>query len=312
MSGIGIVLNPHSRSNKRHPGRAERLGFIVGDRGSCYETNSLEDVARLAGEFKEKGIEVLGISGGDGTLHKTLTAFINVYGDAPLPKIAFLRGGTMNNTAGLIGVHGTPEKILSDLIVKYHENKDFNTTELNMINVNGYYGFLFGMGIVTKFLQEFEEKTKGDTRPIWAALLLIKHMIGSLFNSKAACELGARMDARVSVNGEELPFKNYSMLFAGTIESLCFNFRPLWLARTLEKEFHFMGLSATPRQVVSLFPKAAFMKPIRAPYVIDRVGDKMTIDFPEPQLYSIDGDFPEPAVKHIAISMGPKLTCILS
>lgn len=93
MPGIGVVLNPYSRSNRKNPWRAEELGFIVGDKGSCHATHSIEDVEILAGQFKERQIEVLGLSGGDGTYQKTLTTFVKVYGAAPLPKIALLGGG---------------------------------------------------------------------------------------------------------------------------------------------------------------------------------------------------------------------------
>ena len=110
MAGIGIILNPKARSYKHNPGRMERLGFIVGDKASCHATQDVLDVEALAKEFKEKEIEILGISGGDGTNHVTLTTFINVYGDKPLPKVAFLRGGTMNNVANALGVKGLPEK----------------------------------------------------------------------------------------------------------------------------------------------------------------------------------------------------------
>ena len=99
MSGIGIILNPHSRSNRQNPERIKRLGFIVGDKGSCKLTNDIRDLPEIVHEFREKQIDILGISGGDGTNHCTLTTFINEYKDTPLPTIAFLRGGTMNAIA---------------------------------------------------------------------------------------------------------------------------------------------------------------------------------------------------------------------
>ena len=56
MPGIGVILNPYSRSNRKNPGRAERLGVIVGDKGSCHATRDISDVERLAQGFKEKGV----------------------------------------------------------------------------------------------------------------------------------------------------------------------------------------------------------------------------------------------------------------
>src|SRR3989338_9471201 len=91
MPGIGVILNPYSRSNRKNPGRAERLGFIVGDKGSCHATRDISDVERFAQEFKERGVEILGLSGGDGTYQRTLTTFVKIYGETPLPQIALYR-----------------------------------------------------------------------------------------------------------------------------------------------------------------------------------------------------------------------------
>ena len=48
MPGIGIVLNPHSKKHKKDPDKIKRLGFIVGDRGSCLATEDLADLRRVA------------------------------------------------------------------------------------------------------------------------------------------------------------------------------------------------------------------------------------------------------------------------
>ena len=68
---------------------------------------------------QEGGVEILGLNGGDGTNHVTLSAFIRVYGDTPRSKNAFLRGGTMNTVDDACGIFGTPETPLYNLIEKY-------------------------------------------------------------------------------------------------------------------------------------------------------------------------------------------------
>ena len=40
MAGIGLITNPRSRVNKRDPGQARRLGYLLGSRGA----GSLVDV----------------------------------------------------------------------------------------------------------------------------------------------------------------------------------------------------------------------------------------------------------------------------
>src|SRR5258706_1175340 len=104
MTGIGVILNPKSRRNLRDPRASTRLARTLGDHGVVREARSIDELHRIAEDFKRLRIDVLGISGGDGTNHVTLTGFINVYGGMAPPPIAFLRGGTMNTLAQPHGI----------------------------------------------------------------------------------------------------------------------------------------------------------------------------------------------------------------
>lgn len=311
MPGIGIILNPYSRSNKKNPDRIKRMGFIVGDKGSCHLTETLDQVRELAYEFKEKKIDILGISGGDGTNHKTLTEFLAVYGDEPLPRIAFLRGGTMNNLANQLGILGAPEKVLSNLILKYHENEPFRETKINMIKVNGLYGFLFGMGLISRFIDVYQNVEGGPT-PLRAARLLTQAMLSSIFNGKFAQHLCERFDAKITVDGEPMPFKNYMMIFSGTMETLGFNFRPLYRANTSEGKFQTVAISATGRQLLTTFPNALLARPSNSEHYADEMGSHVVLELEKPMSYTIDGDAPESTSDKIDITTGPLLTCIVS
>src|SRR5215471_13326780 len=104
VPGIGLITNPRSRVNLRDPGRPRRLSYLIGSHGQAEATRTLDDLYRVCEEFRKERIDVLGISGGDGTLHHTLTAMIRTYGsDQSLPPIAILRGGTMNTIARSFG-----------------------------------------------------------------------------------------------------------------------------------------------------------------------------------------------------------------
>ena len=113
MSGIGVVINPKSRRNLRDPGAALRLARQLGDHGVVRAAHFIDELYRIAADFRRDNIDVLAISGGDGTNHVTLTGFIDVYGGHVMPQVALLRGGTMNTVANSVGVrHGRPEGLL--------------------------------------------------------------------------------------------------------------------------------------------------------------------------------------------------------
>src|SRR3982751_5036060 len=99
MPGIGLITNPRSRVNRKDPSRLRRLGYLIGSHGQSQATRSLDDLHRVCEDFHRERIDVLGISGGDGTMHHTLTAMVRAYGTDPLPPVAIPRGGTMNTVA---------------------------------------------------------------------------------------------------------------------------------------------------------------------------------------------------------------------
>ena len=104
VRGIGVILNPRSKRNLRirAPPSGSRARWAItascGPRGRATISRASP---RTSASSK---IDVLGISGGDGTNHVTITGFLEVYADEPLPPLAFLRGGTMNTVANSVGV----------------------------------------------------------------------------------------------------------------------------------------------------------------------------------------------------------------
>lgn len=311
MSGIGIIINPYSRSHRKDPERARKMGFIVGDRGSCHSTETLDEVRTLAREFKEREVDILGISGGDGTNHRTLSVFLDVYGDKPLPKIALLRGGTMNNLANQLGIKGKTEKILSSLILKYHEGIPFKEVGINMIRVNGAYGFLFGMGLISRFIKVYQDVEGGPT-PFRGAMLLARAVFSSIINGRFARRLAERFDCRITIEGKPAPFKNYMMIFAGTMSTLGFNFKPLYRSTSVEGKFQSICISATGRQLLYTFPRVFFALPARSEHLIDEMTSDMVLEFESPMEYTVDGDFADKPADRIEITTGPALTMIVS
>lgn len=308
MPGIGVILNPHSKRNKKDPSHMKRMGFIVGDKASCKATEDLEDLRRVADEFKTRDIDILAISGGDGTNHYTLTTFLQVYGEKPLPKIALLKGGTLNTVATSFGIWGTPEKLLSDLVIKYHEDIPFNTRDAYLLKVNDSYGFIFGIGVIYNFMEVYY--SGGTPSPAKAALTLLRAVSSALFNTEFARGLFRRFDAKVTVDGTLWDFRTYSALYAGSINQIGFNFKTFYLVDQVPGHFHAIGFSLPPRSILPHIPKMFLGQPSHCPNFLETAATKMTIELDEPLPYQIDGDL-LPAQSRFDIEIGPKLTLII-
>lgn len=308
MPGIGVILNPYSRKYARNPQKAKRMGFIVGDKASCKETEDLEDLRRVAEEFKTRDIDILAISGGDGTNHCTLTTFINVYGDKPLPKIALLRGGTLNTVANTMGVKGSSEGILSNLLVKYHEDIPFETRQAMLTKINDEYGFIFGMGVLFNFMDHYYRSE--NLSPTHATGTLIHSVFSAIGNGLFARKMFDRFDGEVTVNGKRWPFANYSALYTGSINQIGLNFMVYYLTDKNPDMFHAAGFSLPPRNVLTYVPRMYLGKPSGCPNMIEEAATEMIIKLKKPLPYTIDGDM-KPASDTFHITSGPKLTVLV-
>ena len=156
MAGIGVIVNPKSRRNLRDPGAALRLARKLGDHGVLRRASSIDELYRIAEDFRRLDIDVLAISGGDGTGHVTLTGFLDVYGGAMVPQVALLRGGTMNTVANSVGVpRGGPEGLLARLVRAYARRAilPLAGVERRVMCVRpeggrAQYGYLFGTSLL--------------------------------------------------------------------------------------------------------------------------------------------------------------------
>lgn len=308
MAGIGVILNPHSKKYKKDPQKAKKMGFIVGDKASCKKTEDLDDLKRVAEEFKSKDVHILAISGGDGTIHCTLTSFLEVYGEKPLPSIYLLRGGTVNTIASTFGVKGKPEKLLSDLLVKYHEDIPFTEKKLQLTKINNQYGCLFGMGLAHSFMSYYYRNP--DPSPLIAMKTAAKVASSSLINGKTALELCRRFDAEIWVDGKKWPYQNYTNLITGSIAQVGLNFRIFhYLQQKPTGFFHTMGFSIPPRAVIPYMFRMYKGLKSNCPHLLEAPAKHMTIRLNKPLPYMIDGDMKDP-LDFFEVSAGPTLNLL--
>src|SRR5262249_42763849 len=143
------------------------------------ESRDEGDLARIARRFRRDGIEVLAISGGDGTAGAVLSAFRDVYGSTPWPDVALLRGGTMNTVANGLGVpRRAPHELLAAL-ADAHEGGETDRTPRATMDVGGRLGFLFGTGVFASFLTEYYARG-GGAPTAWTAAQTLSAMAASV------------------------------------------------------------------------------------------------------------------------------------
>jgi diacylglycerol kinase family enzyme len=325
VSGIGVVLNPRSRRNLRDPRAAARLARRLGDHGVVRECASLDALYRTAEDFKKLEIDVLGISGGDGTNHVTITGFLDVYEGTALPQLAFLRGGTMNTVANSVGVRrGRPEGLLARVIRSYAARASmpaleggvegaFDIVERHVMRIGSvapgstpHYGFLFGTGVVAGFLAEYYRDE--EPSPMVAAKTLARAIGSALVRGEMVKRMARPFRGTVSLeSGGKWEERDYLAVAAGTIDQIGLGFRPFHRYAERPKVFHMVGIHATPMGFVRELPRIWRAEPMRPNKTYESVETRAIVRSTEPTTkYMIDGDLHE-TKGDIELAIGPRV-----
>jgi diacylglycerol kinase family enzyme len=304
VPGIGVVTNPRSRMNKRDPASMRKLGYLIGSRGSAEATRDLDDLYRVAEEFKRAEIDILGINGGDGTIHHTLTAFVKTYGEQPLPAVAILRGGTMNTIANSYGIKGDPARLLFEVVDKYHNNEPFDMLEKEILAVGDAYGCIFGTGIIYNFLEAYYGT--GNPSPSVAAKLILRAVASALVGGPLVRRMTRRFRARVTVDGDTWARDDFLSVAAACVEQIGLGFRPFYRWQQ-QSAFQILGIHApSALGFISELPRIHRGRPMRRDKVIDAVAREVVFENDGPIEYIIDGDS-YTADRRLRLGLGPKL-----
>ncbi|MGH6933516.1 MAG: diacylglycerol/lipid kinase family protein, partial [Dongiaceae bacterium] len=115
MSRIGIIINPRSQQNRR--GLAGLRAILMRHSDAVHvEIESIEQIPQALADFAARGVELVGISGGDGTVQAVITALLNGRAFEQPPAVAVLPAGMTNLIAANVGLQGRPDRALSRLL----------------------------------------------------------------------------------------------------------------------------------------------------------------------------------------------------
>ncbi|HEX8790479.1 MAG TPA: diacylglycerol kinase family protein [Polyangiaceae bacterium] len=319
MPGIGVVLNPRSRRNLRDPRAADRLARRLGDAGVVRQANSIDELYRIAEDFRRDDIDVLAISGGDGTNHVTLTGFLDVYAGHTMPQVALLRGGTMNTVANSVGVrHGRPEGLLGRLIRDYAQQASMplENIERHVMRIaptdgtKAHYGFLFGTGVVHGFLAEYY--AGGDPTPLVAAKVLARGIGSAMIGGQTIRRMAKPFRGSVKLgDGATWEERDYLAVAAGTIAHIGLNFKPFHRYEELPGHFHMLGIHASPWSFVKDLPRIHRGEPMRPGKTFDALLKRAVVRSADGHMrYMIDGDLHE-APGDVEVTIGPKVKLVV-
>jgi diacylglycerol kinase (ATP) len=293
MPGIGVICNRNAGKHNPFCKHLDtRLTSLIGTDGSLRETTSVDEIDQIANDFLANNIDILGICGGDGSNHFTLSTFIRVYNGAPLPKVAFLCGGTHNSHAASIGIHGNPEKLLENIVRKYRNGAAFELTHRNILQVNDGTAVRYGFTLATGFMHRFMEDLvvhEGDSVAKTAGKLF--SWIGSwIIHGEKIRSAFEPQPAQVTVDHQCLAWERINGVSTSAMERLGLGFAPYPRAGEKRGYFPFNVLRVSPTTFIRLMWD---YKKSRIPTHPDQINDICTSLLLEAQTevgYVLDGE----------------------
>lgn len=306
---IAVFVNPRSRSNRRDPGLAARLGRAVDGAGRIIATRTLEELDQAARLLAEAPPQVIAVHGGDGTLHVALTALLRAFGDRPLPPLALLGGGTMNVVASSLQIRARAIPFLRQLSATLRAGRAPVTIPRRCLQVGDRFGFVFGNGVLANFLVEYYGGEHGYG-PARALYLMFRLFCSAIIRGPFMRRVFRRFRGRVVVDGQGLEFPDLAAVGAGTVREVGLGFKLYHRADDDPDRFGVLAIHSGALALVSdLWAVRAGrgIAPVRA---FSAVAAHLEIDAEENgSPYTIDGDLYRTSGP-LHIGLGPRLAIV--
>ena len=310
---IAVFVNPRSRENRRNPGLARELAAAVGDAGHVLAPGNLEELATMAASVRANPPDVIAVHGGDGTLHKVMTALGAAFGDEPLPPLAVLRGGTMNVVASSLGIVTKPAPFLRSLAEMSRAGAPLELMPRRCLRIGEHLGFVFGNGLAANFLSEYYADDKyGPRRAAW---LLMRTLASAVIRGSFVRKVFKRFEGEVRVDGQLLPRTRFIGVNAATVREVGLGFKLNHRADDDPERFGVLAIHGPPILLATDVLAVRAGRGVAPQRSFSAVASTLEItpapaapgSQPTEMSYTIDGDLYRTSAPSLTVTVGPRV-----
>jgi len=306
MTRVGLITNPRSRHNRA--GDFIRRVAEFDDLPRAEPQTTAELVEALA-DFRRRGVRVVAVSGGDGTLREVLTALPATY-DGEAPDIALLPAGKTNLAARVVSQAGEGVAGLRRLLDAARGGA-LTRVEWPVLDIvwrdapeRRVRGFLFGaagFAAGTQIANSHIHRA-GFHNATAVALSIAATAASTLFGSRRRALLEGE-DMTIGVDGAFERSGRRFLTMATTLNRLILDLTPFWGEGA--KPIRWLDIPAMPPRLL-----AALMPTLRGrphPWMIDAGyasgrADEMVVEMTRP--FVVDGELFDPGPRGILLSAG--------
>lgn len=280
----GLIANPHARQHRKRPALLGAYGELPGV--SAHVTSTLDDLPAACAALAEARPPLIAIAGGDGSLSLAISGLRAVWGDEPLPPIVPLMGGTMNMVANSIGLPSDPlatmRRLLDAPVAALPRHRR------DTLVAEGRTGFIFGIGLVTNFLEVYYDGPR--TGPVKAAEVLARAVVAVVKRNALYHRLFRRQPASLQLDALPPDAADWTAVLVQTIENLGIGFRPMYRAYAEPGRFHVLATDMSAVQLVNHLPLIFRGRPWPHAGMRDRLAERLQLEVSDEAMYTLDGE----------------------
>jgi diacylglycerol kinase family enzyme len=229
---IGVLFNPLSGKNRQSPGSVSQT---VGQYPQAVQQNVQTplEVHDAMTEFARRKINLVVISGGDGTVQAALTVLFSNQPFATLPQLIVLEAGTTNMIAGDVGISGAQNTVLRRLF-HWAQTGSGRVTKVQRpvirLQVPGHdvkCGMFFGAAAISQGVQYYQKNlhNKGLQGFPGICATLCRYLWAAVRRHNRH---PAATGITVSLDGQTPQKEDFLLLFVTTLDRLFFGLHPFW------------------------------------------------------------------------------------
>jgi len=207
--------------------------------------------------FARRGVELVVVNGGDGTVQAVLTALLHNRPFKTMPPLAVLQSGTTSMTARDVGFTGSPVKAL-ETIFRWagSESGDARIVQRPVLQVQApgndpHYGMFFGTAGIYQGIEYFHRNlnSRGLKGELGPGLTIARFLWSASFRRS-----GFLSSVPITVAVDDRPAQDVDciVLLISTLERLFLGLYPYWGDE--KGALHFTALRNRPRRLVQCLP----------------------------------------------------------
>ncbi len=256
MKRLAVISNPQSHQNLRGPSVARDMPGCAALAGFAEPGSQTELLAALTG-FKQQGVDIIAINGGDGTVRDVLTALHQIDPDWR-PALTIIPGGKTNLVAYDVGsvTHGQVglRKILDAANKGQLDRNRVSRPVLDITRADGagppICGMFFGVGAFSRGTELAQ--TEANAFGIYHGLAVawtIASMIIRVIRGRA----GENSPVTLAADGNEIYEGEQFIMLATGLQRIIMGLNPFWGPQT--GAIRYTAIDAPPvRLAAALLP----------------------------------------------------------